>query len=463
VRSQRKDRRAVGSVIAALKDPEWSVVFRAAQALGELRDPRAIQPLLQAAARPGEMFDSNVAVRYLSRALYAIGKRSVKPAVAHLTHRHANVRRVAAASLARLQARRAIPALIRAVRDPDKKVREWARVALGHIGVAAIPSLVAAMRQPDLHVKGWLEEVGQIAWVLVEMGQPAVPPLLRALEDSSAHLRAGAISALGQLKDSRALIPVISCLRSDRAATVRWQAAIALGKMGDAAATTSLIAALRDPNARVRECAARALWALKDRRSVSSLIAALHDSSPQVRWAAAGALGEINDHRAVLPLCALLKRRAFSSKGWEGGSGPANALASLKDRRAVQPLIAALWHPHEETRWGAAHALGVLRDRRAVRPLIDVLQSRDARAPKGAAILALGNLADPRAIQPIAATHQQVRHGVEFSVEALASIGTRRAFKCLVALLKETRLGAQSAMEHLPVEACPLYSGYSLG
>ena len=41
-----KDRRAVQPLIYALKDPDWSVRLRAAESLGEIGDPDAIDPLI---------------------------------------------------------------------------------------------------------------------------------------------------------------------------------------------------------------------------------------------------------------------------------------------------------------------------------------------------------------------------------------------------------------------------------
>ena len=51
--------------------------------------------------------------------------------------------------------------------------------------------------------------------------------------------------------------------------------------------------------ASVRQAATMALGELKDPRAVEPLIAALKDSDKNVRWEAANALGEIKDPRSV--------------------------------------------------------------------------------------------------------------------------------------------------------------------
>ncbi|MDD1665883.1 MAG: HEAT repeat domain-containing protein, partial [Methanomicrobiales archaeon] len=50
---EARDVRAVESLIAALKDPFQDVSWIAAEALGKIRDPRAVEPLI-AALKEGE-------------------------------------------------------------------------------------------------------------------------------------------------------------------------------------------------------------------------------------------------------------------------------------------------------------------------------------------------------------------------------------------------------------------------
>ncbi|MFN3699646.1 MAG: HEAT repeat domain-containing protein, partial [Dictyoglomus sp.] len=57
----------------------------------------------------------------------------------------------------------------------------------------------------------------------------------------------------------------------------------------------------------VRGAAAKALGEIKDKRAVEPLISALKDEDWYVREAAAYALGEIGDSRAVEPLISALK------------------------------------------------------------------------------------------------------------------------------------------------------------
>ena len=65
----------------------------------------------------------------------------------------------------------------------------------------------------------------------MELGEPAVESLIKALNDEDWHVRSGAAEALGEIGDRRAVEPLIEALK-DEDGGVRKDAADALGKMG---------------------------------------------------------------------------------------------------------------------------------------------------------------------------------------------------------------------------------------
>lgn len=83
------------------------------------------------------------------------------------------------------------------------------------------------------------------------------------------------------------------------------------------------------------------------------------------------------------------------------------ALGQLGDPRAVEPLIELLSAPDSSTHDAAADALGELGDPRAVEPLIKLLSGRGSNT-RNAVASALGRLGDPRAIEPLLATQQTI-------------------------------------------------------
>lgn len=155
-----------------------------------------------------------------------------------------------------------------------------------------------------------------------------------------------------------------------------------------------LMIALQDKNSYVRWITAKQLVELKDSRTVEPLITALTDES--IRMEAASALGNIKDTRAVEPLIALLK-----DKEWKVRQTAALALGKINDIRAIEPLIYALKDEHSYVRKEAAHALGILKDSRAVLSLIEALDDEPIASHN--AVIALGEIRDPRAVKPLIA------------------------------------------------------------
>jgi HEAT repeat protein len=163
---------------------------------------------------------------------------------------------------------------------------------------------------------------------------------------------------------------LIDSLKSPDAG-VRWNAASALGDIKDPRAVASLIAALKDGDWRVRKVASEGLSKI-GALAVEPLIAALKDQDPLVRRAAIKALGEINDPRGVEPLIAALKDSSDEARQLA-----ASALGDSRDPRAVEPLIAALKDANAWVRLDAASSLGEIKDPRAVEPLKAALNDTD--------------------------------------------------------------------------------------
>lgn len=134
------DTRAVESLIEALKDRRAWLVSAAARSLGELGDRRAVAPLLRTLKRKGYAPRSGFKVNVESDVIRALGDLHVfETVVAALEHEEWPVRRQAALTLGRMGDTRAVPALIRALDDPDTHgrhypVREAAGEALQQLG-----------------------------------------------------------------------------------------------------------------------------------------------------------------------------------------------------------------------------------------------------------------------------------------------------------------------------------------
>ena len=162
-------------LLKSLRDPEPNARIRAAQILGDNRDPRAVEALGEALGDPDAGVRQNATI--------ALGKIGAP----------------------------ALDALIAALQDPDRDVRQFAAKALGQIGdPRGIAGLVIALHDTQMDVRS------QAAFALSRIGAPAVDALITALQDPDANVRANAARILGQISDARALPALERVAQSDR-------------------------------------------------------------------------------------------------------------------------------------------------------------------------------------------------------------------------------------------------------
>jgi len=72
----------------------------------------------------------------------------------------------------------------------------------------------------------------EAAAALVSIGTPAVELLVATLKDKDSSVRSGSVGALGKIKDARAVEPLMDCLKKDKDPSVRSEAAAALVSIG---------------------------------------------------------------------------------------------------------------------------------------------------------------------------------------------------------------------------------------
>jgi len=241
----------VEELIKKLKAKNEAVRRDAAEALGMLKDPRALMPLISA------LTDSDLDVREtVKRALNEIdpnwpdseeAKMAVPDFISALKDSNVDVREAAAEALGEIKDARVIGPLISALIDSDLRVR-WAAEN--------------ALRGIDTNYSPWWgvvekEEIDP-DWAKSEEAKRQVPEFISALKHSDGLVRRAVAKALGEIKDRRAVEPLISALK-DKDESVRWNAAKALGKLKDERAVEPLISALKDSNEGVRRAATKAL------------------------------------------------------------------------------------------------------------------------------------------------------------------------------------------------------------
>jgi HEAT repeat protein/beta-lactamase regulating signal transducer with metallopeptidase domain len=314
--SREADGRAVAGLAEALRDQDPLVRLAAAEGLGGLEDPRAIEALSRALRS-----DENV-----------------------------EVRRMAAWALGEIEDARAVPALAEALRsDKDDEVRRMSAWALGEIESATgVEALGAALRDASPEVRK------TAVWALGEIESPnGVQYLIPFLDDENVEIRSQAAWALGEIESPRA-VAALSGAIDDREPKVREMVVWALGEIEDASAVEGLAKALADANVGVRRKAAWAIGELDlSGEAPRALIDATRDQDREVRKAAAHALGEIGDPAAVPALAALARGQDNAVR-----YVAVHALMEIEDPASVEVLVELLKDADPEVRKLAAQALG---------------------------------------------------------------------------------------------------------
>jgi len=180
-----------------------------------------------------------------------------------------------------------IAELIGLLGDKEPTVRNSAVEELEQIGESAVPSLIKSLEDDYWIVRQ------RSAETLGRISDPrAVEPLIAALEDGNMWVRLRSVESLGQISDHRVVEPVNSVL-ADKNELVRRRAAEVLGQLCDVRSVGPLINALSDKNELVRRQAAEALGLIGDKQAIEALTKTLKDGNPDVRTVAAGALESI--------------------------------------------------------------------------------------------------------------------------------------------------------------------------
>ena len=277
----------------------------AAQALGNIADPRAVEPLINT-----------------------------------LKDEDLYVRKAAAQALGNTADPRAVEPLINTLKDEDLSVREAAADALIMLGEPAVKAL------------------GNI-------GDPlAVDLLIAFLEDDRWSVRKAAAEALGVIGDPQAVEPLIAALKDAVDFYETEAVAHALGTIGDPRAVESLITTLQGNSEHERQAAAEALGAIGE-PALEPLLTVLENSySSSEILAAAQALGIIGDPRAIKPLIGKLEYKdpqdrkiVISALARIGRDHPSMLLPYLKDESTVRVYLVLIVLGDPETESALIEAL----------------------------------------------------------------------------------------------------------
>jgi HEAT repeat protein len=173
-------------------------------------------------------------------------------------------------------------------------------------------------------------ELGQLG------GEGATKLLIEALARGDGVARSAA-RELGRIGDERALRPLAELLASRENNQAASEALIRFGPK----AVDTLIAALKYSDARARQLAATALGEIRDARAVEPLaLVAQADDDYAVRTAAVTSLGQLKDPKAVWAIVGVLKLRDETTPEQQAALTQLRDAANLAMRKLGDPLKA---------------------------------------------------------------------------------------------------------------------------
>ncbi len=244
---------AVPPLIEILNDRTLAVEVRkqAALSLGQLGDPRAKEPLLAATDDP-----TSTEVRYYATAALTLpGMKKLTPQV---------------------------PVQLKLLRDRDQGQFRRARAAL-YLNKRGDATMI------DPLIEILLKEPRSVD--LVPESKDHTANMFSAMMSSQRNVRARIAGALGAHGDGRIVKPLLKVMSTAADDPVFMKGADkALRKIAQSEGTKPFVAALKDPDPRVRRQAVVVLAEMPDLDKVAVLGPAVKDEDPSVRQAAAAAL-----------------------------------------------------------------------------------------------------------------------------------------------------------------------------
>ena len=159
--------------------------------------------------------------------------------------------------------------------------------SVNDVGESTIEQLINSLNNENIDVRK------NAASALIKIGEPAVDMLINALENENWRVRWHTAEILGEIKDDRAIKPLINALKDENNGVIS-NSIIALCEIGKPAVKI-LINALKSGEWRVRWHTAEILGEIKDDRAVKPLTDALNDENSDVRRAATKALERIRE------------------------------------------------------------------------------------------------------------------------------------------------------------------------
>lgn len=486
---QIRDKDLIPDLESLLEHEMWEVRYAAAIALSHMGESSAIPHLVSATEHVDYEYRD-----VIRDGLISIGKSDISSLIDYLRSESNNLMIIkvlgilknpgaisvlsqillnehngwAASSLGEIGGPDAISALKQALQVSDRRVRFMATQALGEVGIPAVPILVEALDNSEWWVRkeaaDFLGRIGNEAALnkLEEIRQDDPHNQVRdAAESACRKLNRNAsilihkLETNNQIREELARRPPQDTLPEHDYNYILARAELlqeddvelinTLGEIGDEAAIPTLAQALifEESNQTVQEAVKR-VYSKTIAPGITDFdyprVKQIVGDAPKIRRAAAAAMGAIGGEKAVLPLIQALK----DDDEWVREAA-AVALGKIGDERAVPDLVEALENNHGEVRQAIEESLKQCKSSNSIPRLVKPLGSGNwtIRKPAEEILLEMG----PAAIKPLCEAYRNSNDSEEQYriVKTLGKIGEREATPLLVEALESRDISVSHA------------------
>ena len=474
---------AVGLLVPALQDDNTFRRDSAVRILGEIGDPRALPPLLNALkhSEPEMRRDTVLAIGQIGspqaveplinalrdeslpvceeaiRALAKLGKVAVAPLMSALQeHEDHNIRDNVIKSLGAIGVE-GIDVLASTLHASDADLRETALRALFDVGDLGQKAIATALAARDSQQR---EDVADL--LVQSQDERSIVPLMLVLNSQDPDIHKNAERALIAL-DTHAVDPLIDALTNRRNRRVQYRVGEILGKIRNHRVVDPLLGAFLDGDHELSQVAASGLVKL-GALAHSDLLRTLQGVAPEKLSSLAATIASLDNPEALSVLIsavdcpdesvretitivieAMKTRRtqvlveALQNESRFIRYHVALLLGRTGSVEAVNPLLMLLKDPEAIVRSGAATALGSLQAKQSTDPLASLLRDPESRV-RSAAATALGRLKDPRTVEWLLPLLLDPDLTVAIRVaDAIGDIGDKKAAAEMIAALRDAR------------------------
>ncbi|NVM01262.1 MAG: HEAT repeat domain-containing protein [Candidatus Helarchaeota archaeon] len=270
----------IDGLIKALKYPKWYIRRDAAKWIGELKETKAANSLIQL------LKDEDCYVRDNSKdSLVNMGSNVVELLISYLKDENNRIRGNVASALGLIGDKRAIEPLISLLDDDHELVKIKVSYALKNLGWE--PSNKRLEMIPKLPTKPLVKpklkhpipsKKKKDSRAKIKIKGKTIEILLPYLKDDDKNVRLKAIKALKKIKDEKVVDLLIQSLK-DKDSDIKYEAVKVLGKIKNPKAVNPLTKLLWDEFLSVQQQVLKVLGAIGDAKAVDPIIQALKDNA----------------------------------------------------------------------------------------------------------------------------------------------------------------------------------------